>query len=84
MSVAWAHETIVLAGACGVEQGESLLTLLLDHPDAVVEWRDCSYLHTAIVQLLLAAKVIPVGSPSSRFLRDVIAPLLTKGVNPPL
>ena len=41
-------------------------------------------LHTAIVQLLLAAKVIPIGSPRSPFLRDVIAPLLAKGLGPPL
>ena len=84
MSVSWANDTIVLAGSCGVEEGERLLTIQLDHPDTVVEWRECTYLHTAIVQVLLAAKVIPVGSPGSPFLRDVIGPVLTKGLGPPL
>ncbi len=48
-------ETIVLAGACPVDDAEPLLQMLLETPAAAVDWRACQSLHTAVVQVILAA-----------------------------
>jgi hypothetical protein len=53
--------TIVLEGPCPVEDAESLLRLLHATPAAAVDWAQCGTLHTAVVQVLLAARPALVG-----------------------
>ena len=53
--------TIVLDGPCSVEDAEPLLRLLHATPDAAVDWKQCGTLHTAVVQVLLAARPTLVG-----------------------
>ena len=53
--------TIVLLGDCPVDDTEPLFQLLLATPAATVDWTQCSRLHTAIVQLLLAAQPRIIG-----------------------
>lgn len=54
--------TIRLEGGCPVEDAEPLLRLLQDHPSAPVDWTGCGPLHTAVLQIILAARP-PLGGP---------------------
>jgi hypothetical protein len=67
---------VELVGNCGSEDAEALLRLLSANPTADVDWRGCEGAHTAVVQVLVAARVRPLGSPTNRFLADMVAPLL--------
>ena len=73
--------TIALEGACPVEDAELLQRQLLAHPAATVDWRSCIGAHTAVVQILLAARPRLVGPPASAFLRTHLEPLLTASAN---
>lgn len=53
--------SIILAGVCAVEDAEPLLQLLQATPDVAVDWTACSQLHTAVLQVILAAGLTPVG-----------------------
>jgi hypothetical protein len=57
------HEngTILLEGDCPVEDAEPLLQLLQATPDGPVDWTQCTYLHTAVVQVILAAHPRAIG-----------------------
>jgi hypothetical protein len=68
--------TIRLQGICPIEDAESLLQCLLAAPGAVVDWSGCDAAHTAVIQILLAAKPSLRGPPRGAFLCDVVAPLL--------
>ena len=48
--------TIVLDGSCPIEDAEPLLELLLATPAAPFDWTQCDYLHTAVLQVILAAR----------------------------
>lgn len=78
MSVAWRDGTIVLEGACGVEDAEALLRSLLDHPGSPIDWRGCTVAHTAVIQVLLATRILPLGPPNSAILRDLVEPALRR------
>jgi hypothetical protein len=67
-----------LAGACPVEDAEALLQHLLGTPEALVNWAECESAHTAVIQVLLVARSVPVGTPVSGFLRDYVGPLLRR------
>jgi hypothetical protein len=73
-----ANGAIELAGACPVEDAEMLLQYLLAAPQAPVDWSACESAHSAVIQVLLVAKASPRGSPSNRFLRDHVGPLLVR------
>jgi hypothetical protein len=70
--------TIRLQGSCPIVDAEPLLQCLLAAPDAVVDWSGCDAAHTAVVQILLAAKPRLRGPPRGALLRDVVAPLLVR------
>ena len=66
MTVRHVSGTIFLEGDCGVEEAEPLLQALTETPAAVVDWRACNRVHTAVVQLILATGVSmqgPCGNP---------------------
>jgi hypothetical protein len=48
--------TIVLDGRCQVEDAEPLLQLLQATPGAPFDWTQCNHLHTAVLQVILAAQ----------------------------
>jgi hypothetical protein len=50
------RDRIVLDGVCPSEDAETLLQRLLASPSAVVDLRSCQGLHTAVIQVLLAAE----------------------------
>ncbi len=81
MTVALASDgTIELKGSCPVEDADVLLQHLLGTPDAVVDWQACEWAHTAIFQVLLVARTIPLGTPTNPFLRNHVAPLLKRTI----
>jgi hypothetical protein len=53
--------TLVLEGVCPVEDAEPLLQMLQNMPAAKIDWRQCRQLHTAVLQVILAAGIAPVG-----------------------
>jgi hypothetical protein len=67
---------IELSGSCGVEDAETLQRHLLALPSSAVEWGTCEQLHSAVLQVLLAANPRMRGLPAVPFLRNHIRPLL--------
>ena len=67
---------VELIGDCPSGDAETLLQHLSAHPEAKVDWRACSAAHTAVVQVLIAAGVAPQGPAGSRFLGEMVEPLL--------
>ena len=62
MSVRREHDgTIVLDGRCPVEDAEPLLQLLQAAPGATVDWKRCDYLHTSVLQVIMAARPVLLG-----------------------
>lgn len=68
-----------LHGVCPVDDAEALLRGLLAASKVTVDWRDCVQAHTAVVQILLAARPKLLGPPEGEFLRTHIAPLIDGG-----
>ena len=80
MTIAIAADGAVgLEGSCPVEDAEALLQILLASPNASVDWSACEWAHTAVIQVLLAARITPVGEPKGAFLRDHLARVLERG-----
>jgi hypothetical protein len=52
---------IVLEGECSVEDAESVLQLLQAQPAGPLDWTLCRYLHTAPLQVILAARPTLIG-----------------------
>ena len=46
--------SVVLSGECPVEDAEPLLQLLQSSPGAPLDWTQCSGLHMAVLQVVLA------------------------------
>ena len=67
---------IILEGACGVEDAEPLSQLLQVTTPPAVDWRTCSHLHTAVVQVLLASGIAPKGPCGDSWVREWLAPQL--------
>lgn len=61
--------TIELQGACPIEDAEKLQQYLIADPGAAVDWRSCASAHTAVLQVLMAAKPALLGPPASGFLQ---------------
>ena len=70
---------IRLTGACLQDDAEALLRLLLENPEATVDWRGCEQAHAAIIQVLLVAGSEVLGPPTGAFLRNNVAPLFDAG-----
>lgn len=52
----------VLEGVCEVAEAEALLSWLQSHPQGRVDITRCAHLHTAILQVLMAAGPTLVGA----------------------
>jgi hypothetical protein len=61
---------IVLTGESQVEDAEILLEHLQAHPESPVDWSGCRTLHTAVVQVLMAAKRNVRGACGDEFVRN--------------
>ena len=69
---------IALSGCCPSEDAETLLRFLVEDADAVVDWRDCAFAHTAVVQVLVAAGRTLRGPPSQNILATMVEPALKR------
>lgn len=67
---------IELSGRCGAEDAEVLQNRLVAAPGSPVEWTSCEYLHSAVIQVLLAARPDMRGPPTNTFLAIHVAPIL--------
>jgi len=65
---------VVVAGACGVEEAETLLDLLQANPGVTVDLGRSTRLHTALVQILYAVQPPLRGSPADAFAREWLLP----------
>jgi hypothetical protein len=68
--------TIVLEGRCEVEDAEPLLQLMQAAPDARCDWTRCSHLHTAVVQVVMAANPALVGPCGDPWIEQWVEPIL--------
>jgi hypothetical protein len=68
--------TIELKGICGADEGEILLQHLLATPKIMVDWRGCESAHTAVIQVLMAARPKLLGPPTSRIVEQWVQPAL--------
>jgi hypothetical protein len=71
-----AQGVIRMEGVCALDDAELLLRHLSNNPSAAVDWTGCDYVHTAVVQVLMAARASMLGAPLHPFLRDHLAALL--------
>jgi hypothetical protein len=78
MSVALDGNIVRLTGECRVEDAEPLLSLLQGNRSRIVDLSEAGYLHTALVQVLLAASPTMRGSSLDPFIRGWIQPLLSQ------
>jgi hypothetical protein len=69
---------VELTGDCPSGDAEALLRHLAARPTAAVDWRECKGAHTAVVQILIAARIRPTGPPASAFLANWVEPLLKR------
>lgn len=67
MTVSAAKGKIDISGACGVEEAEILLRLLLAEPDARVDLSAVVSLHTALWQVLMAHRPEIIGDATDDF-----------------
>ena len=70
---------IVLAGECPVDDAETLLQLLQAQPDSPVDWSGSTRLHTAVLQVLMAAAPPMRGECGDAFVSrwDILKPPVT-------
>jgi hypothetical protein len=69
---------LVLEGVCPVEDAEALLQLLQTKPAATLDWSLCGQLHTAVLQIILASGLAPMGPCGDPFVGQWLAPKLPK------
>ena len=74
MSIRLDGTTIRLAGACHLEEAETLASLLATAPDATVDLAACTQLHGAVLQALLALRPPLAGAPADPFLATWVFP----------
>jgi hypothetical protein len=64
---------ILLRGDCPLEDAEALVRSLSEDPGAAVDWSGCDRAHTAVIQVLAAARPRLIGSPRSPIVRQHLA-----------
>jgi hypothetical protein len=67
---------IALEGNCPAEDAEALLGLLIENAGSMVDLAECGSVHTAVAQVLLAARPAIRGVPADPLLADWILPQL--------
>ena len=78
MGVRACEGSIILEGACALEDAETLQDLMEAHPDQPVDLAAAGHLHAAIAQLLLARRPAITGGAGDGFARFWVPQL-----NPP-
>jgi hypothetical protein len=69
---------ILLEGVCPVEAAEELLQMVQSGSPAPVDWSQCTQLHTAVLQVVLAAGRVPLGPCGDAWVAQWIEPQLPR------
>jgi hypothetical protein len=67
---------VILDGVCTVEDAEPLLQMLQATPGAVADWTRCRHLHTAVLQVIIASGIVPIGPCGDVWVQQWLAPQL--------
>jgi hypothetical protein len=67
---------IVLEGICPSEDAETLLQMLTTTVTAQIDLRGCEAAHSAVIQVLMAAKPKLLGPPAGSAFREWLYPIL--------
>lgn len=62
--------TIVIEGDSPAEDAELLLQLLQATPQALLDWGQCGHIHTAVLQVVLAAQPALAGPCGDLWVRE--------------
>jgi hypothetical protein len=76
MPLRLAERTATLEGVVGVDDAEALAAWVRATPSPRVNLRACTHLHTAVLQVLLAAAVRVSAAPEDPFLAAWVVPAL--------
>ncbi len=68
MAIAFKKTKAVFIDIVGVEEAEILLEWLHNHPKGKVDLTPCTHLHTAVLQVLMAARPPVIALPSDMLL----------------
>ncbi len=79
MPLSYAEDTVTADGDAVVEDALTLLEFLQSHPGAKVDLVSCTHLHTAVLQVLLAARPNVVALPREAFLGRWLSQTLPPG-----
>ena len=75
-------DRLLLSGVVSIEEAESVRDLLACHPDAGLDLSACEHLHTAALQVLLAARRAVSSPPEDPFLAVFVLPEILARVAP--
>ena len=76
MSIEYSDNTIQVHGNCGHEVAETLIGMLQEHPDSVVDLSHCEHLHTAVFQVLFCMQIKVRGAGKGGLMARHIVPML--------
>jgi hypothetical protein len=75
MTIRRDDDAVLLEDVCVVEDAETLM-LELQAGAALIDWSGCTHLHTACLQVILAARMPMRGSPANAALARWLTPML--------
>lgn len=70
MPITFTEQEAILSENVAIEEAETLLAWLKEHPEGVVNLQTCNHMHTAILQLLLAMRPPIKEPPEDPFLKE--------------
>ena len=74
MTVRATRDCVALEGNCPAEDAETLIGLLIENPGTMVDLAECGSVHTAVAQVLIAARPAMRGVPADPLLAEWILP----------
>jgi hypothetical protein len=78
MTIGRDGDTVLLEDVCAVDDAEALMGHLQAGATRI-DWSGCTHLHTACLQVVLAARVPIHGTPANPLLARWLGPLLDTG-----
>jgi hypothetical protein len=79
MAVTYAGNEAHFGGIVGVEDAEALLAWLSEHPQATLDLADCTHIHAADLQVLMAAALTVAEWPHDAALAVWLKSALSRG-----
>lgn len=76
MPLRFEDNTVYFEENCAVEEALVLAEYSRDHPGTQADLRNCTYLHTSLMQVLLAMQITCVTLPEEPFMARWLTPLL--------